>query len=192
MSPGPTSLLRMPPDAGRGRPPAQSSIAFRFCIFCSLPLKGTPQHSRGVLQVGEGSMAREESRRVHVGQTAERAEPAKPEKNHDRMGLSSFWRWQRCCAANCSQPPCCGTLNRGRSRYIGYKRRLLRLYHHKHFRWRAFDLRDLRTSNFKSIARRAPAPIDAQTPASKDNSQCSRRARRARPVSQHRSCSRLN
>ena len=80
MSPGPTSLLRMPPDAGRGRPPAQSSIAFRFCIFCSLPLKGTPQHSRGVLQVGEGSMAREESRRVHVGQTAERAEPAKPEK----------------------------------------------------------------------------------------------------------------
>ena len=83
------------------------------------------------------------------------------------MAPSSFWRWQRCCAANRSQRPCYGTLNRGRSRYIGQKRRLLRLYHHKHFRWRAFDLRDLRTSNFKSIARRAPAPIDAQTPASR-------------------------
>ena len=171
MSPGPTSLLRMPPDAGRGRPPAQSSIAFRFCIFCSLPLKGTPQHSRGVLQVGEGSMAREESRRVHVGQTAERAEPAKPEKNHDRMGLSSFWRWQRCCAANCSQPPCSGTLNRSRSRYIGHKRRLLRFYHHKHFRWRGIHRLDAATSKFKSTASTRDDVDRARAPACHNTSQ---------------------
>ena len=65
-------------------------------------------------------------------------EPTISETNHDRMAPPSFWRWQRCCAANCSQPPCSGTLNRGRSRYTGYKRRLLRWFHHKHFRWRAF------------------------------------------------------
>ena len=54
------------------------------------------------------------------------------------MAPASFWRVKRCCAAERSQRRSSGTLNRSRSRYIGYKRRLVRLYHHKHFRWRAF------------------------------------------------------